>query len=216
MTLIVEGDANDYFGKGLSGGKLVVLPPKNAGFVPEENMAVGNVAFYGATGGEAYIRGLAGERFCVRNSGVHAVVEGIGDHGCEYMTGGRVLVLGPAGRNFAAGMSGGVAWVMDGDGTFKTRVNKDMVEIEPLTEADLKEIEALIRRHVQYTGSAVGKQFLAAGRGALAKFVKIMPKDYKRMIAAIESAHASGLTGEEAIMAAFEQNARDLARVAGN
>jgi glutamate synthase (ferredoxin) len=217
MTLRIEGDANDYFGKGLSGGKLIVAPPPRAGFVPEENIIVGNVAFYGATSGEAYIRGLAGERFAVRNSGVHAVVEGVGDHACEYMTGGRVAIIGPSGRNFAAGMSGGVAFVLDADGTFPRRLNREMVELEPLLDEDLDELETMMRRHVQYTGSTVAKILLDEGRTAWAKkFHKVMPKDYKRMIHAIKAVHAAGITGDEAILAAFEENARDLARAGGN
>jgi glutamate synthase (ferredoxin) len=216
MTMIIEGDANDYFGKGLSGGKLIVAPPKNAGYVAEENMIVGNVAFYGATGGESYLRGLAGERFGVRNSGVHVVVEGVGDNACEYMTGGRVVILGPAGRNFAAGMSGGVAYVMDLKDGFAQRVNKEMVELEPMTEEDIKEVEVLVRRHLQYTGSPVAKKVLDQGRAFLGSFIKVMPKDYKRMITAIKAAQASGLIGDDAILAAFEQNARDMARVGGN
>src|SRR5881396_3310866 len=134
MTLELEGDANDYFGKELSNGKIILYPPEGSTFAPEENIIVGNVGFYGATSGEAYIRGRAGERFCVRNSGVRAVVEGVGDHGCEYMTGGRVVVLGPTGRNFAAGMSGGIAYVLDEQGDFNSRVNKEMVHLEQLEE----------------------------------------------------------------------------------
>ncbi len=217
MTFILEGDANDYFGKGLSGGKLIVYPPKNATFVPEENIIIGNVAFYGATSGEAYVRGVAGERFCVRNSGVHAVVEAVGDHGCEYMTGGRVVVLGPVGRNFGAGMSGGVAYVLDEAGDFvKFHLNRAMVEPEKLEPEDLDEVLGMIQKHAQYTGSERAKTILASWKKYAAKFVKVMPKDYKRMITSIKQVHAAGLTGEEAIMAAFEENARDTARVGGN
>ena len=148
MTLELEGDANDYVGKGLSGGKIIVYPPEGSTFVPEENIIIGNVALYGATSGEAYIRGMAGERFCVRNSGVNAVVEGVGDHGCEYMTGGRVVVLGPTGRNFAAGMSGGIAYVLDEDGTFENRCNYEMVDARTARdERDLQEVEEMIKRH---------------------------------------------------------------------
>jgi glutamate synthase (ferredoxin) len=136
MTFFLEGDANDYVGKGLSGGKLIITPPAGSTFVSYENIIIGNVALYGATSGEAYIGGMAGERFCVRNSGVHAVVEAVGDHGCEYMTGGRVIVLGPAGRNFGAGMSGGVAYVLDEHGTFAANVNKEMVDVGPLQEPE--------------------------------------------------------------------------------
>src|SRR5204863_1671255 len=154
ISFTLEGDANDYWGKGLSGGRLSVYPPARATFVPEENIVIGNVALYGATSGEAFVRGVAGERFAVRNSGVHAVVEGIGDHGCEYMTGGRVVVLGRTGRNFAAGMSGGIAYVVDDDGLFARRCKRGMVELGPLDEADeITFVRDLIRRHVGHTGS---------------------------------------------------------------
>src|SRR5439155_14768765 len=154
MTLVFEGDSNDYIGKGLSGGRIVVFPPKEAGFVPEENIIIGNVAFYGATGGEAYIRGVAGERFCVRNSGIDAVVEGVGDHGCEYMTGGRVVVLGPTGRNFAAGMSGGIAYVLDGDGKFASRCNKSMVGLGPVDDTEGTLVRRMVEKHAELTQSA--------------------------------------------------------------
>ena len=145
MTLTLEGDSNDYIGKGLSGGKIIVYPPEQSSFVPEENIIIGNVAFYGATNGEAYIRGIAGERFCVRNSGVNAVVEGVGDHGCEYMTGGRAVVLGTTGRNFAAGMSGGVAYVLDQKGDFKVKCNKEMVELDKLDDKqEIAEVRSMI------------------------------------------------------------------------
>jgi glutamate synthase (ferredoxin) len=217
MTLSIEGDANDYFGKGLSGGKLIVHPPANAGFKAADNIIIGNVALYGATAGEIYVNGRAGERFAVRNSGVTAVVEGVGDHGCEYMTGGRVVVLGPTGRNFAAGMSGGIAYVLDETGKFAEQANVSMVGLEKVeTKAEIAELRAIIERHVGYTGSARGKQVLAAFDLFLPKFVKVFPKDYKRMLGCIEKAEAQGLTGEEAIMAAFEENARDLSRVGGN
>jgi glutamate synthase (ferredoxin) len=217
MTFVLEGDANDYVGKGLSGGKVIVYPPKGSTFVPEENIIVGNVAFYGATAGEAYIRGMAGERFCVRNSGVNAVVESVGDHGCEYMTGGRVVVLGPAGRNFAAGMSGGAAYVLDERGDFPTRVNPQMVGIEKLeSPAEIAEVRAMIEKHFAYTRSSRARQVLDAWSEMIPRFVKIMPKDYKRMLTCIARAHGQGLTGDEAIMAAFEENARDLSRVGGN
>jgi glutamate synthase (ferredoxin) len=216
MTLVLDGDANDYFGKGLSGGKLIVAPPKNASYVPEDNIIIGNVAFYGATSGEAYIRGQAGERFCVRNSGVHTVVEGVGDHGCEYMTGGRLVVLGPVGRNFAAGMSGGVAYLMPTDDGLLKRINREMVEIDPMEPEDIDEVRNLLKKHLLYTTSTVAKRVLEAGPALIKTFLKIMPKDYKRMIQSIKQVHAAGLTGDEAIMAAFEENARDLARVGGN
>ncbi len=161
MTLMLEGDANDYVGKGLSGGKIIVYPPEAATFAQMDNVIIGNVAFYGATAGEAYIRGLAGERFCVRNSGLHAVVLAVGDHGCEYMTGGRVVVLGPTGKNFAAGMSGGIAYVYDEAGDFRMRCNHEMVKLYPLEEAeDIAEVQELIRRFGVYTGSPRGDRFL--------------------------------------------------------
>jgi glutamate synthase (NADPH/NADH) large chain len=163
VTMILDGDANDYFGKGLSGGKLIVYPPRGVTFVPEKNIIIGNVAFYGATSGEAYIRGLAGERFAVRNSGVHAVVEGVGDHGCEYMTGGRIVVLGPTGRNFAAGMTGGVAYVWDVEGDFAKKVNREMVETEPMNEEDIQEVHGLLVKHLLYTTSTVAKRVLEKG-----------------------------------------------------
>jgi glutamate synthase domain-containing protein 2/glutamate synthase domain-containing protein 1/glutamate synthase domain-containing protein 3 len=217
MTLILEGDSNDYIGKGLSGGKIIVYPPVGSTFVPEDNIIVGNVAFYGATAGEAYIRGMAGERFCVRNSGLHAVVEAVGDHGCEYMTGGRVAVLGPTGRNFAAGMSGGIAYVLDVTGEFPTRCNRAMVELETLTDpAETAELRAMIQRHAEYTRSERAQRILKLWEEMVPKFVKVMPRDYKRMLQAIERAQAAGLSGEEAVMAAFEENAHDKARIGGN
>ncbi len=217
ITMILEGDANDYFGKGLSGGRLIAFPPAGSDFVPEENIIVGNVSFYGATSGEAYIRGAAGERFCVRNSGVRAVVEGVGDHGCEYMTGGRVVVLGPAGRNFAAGMSGGIAYVLDEDETFSGRCNREMALLERLEKADeIEEVKEMIEKHLGYTGSGRARRVLYNWGDLLPKFVKVVPKDYQRMMNAIERAHAMGLGGEEAIMAAFEENSRDVARISGN
>ncbi len=217
MTLSIEGDANDYFGKGLSGGKLIVYPPSNSTFKAEENMIIGNVAFYGASAGEAYIRGLAGERFAVRNSGVSVVVEGVGDNGCEYMTGGNVVVLGRAGRNFGAGMSGGIGYVLDEAGDFAQRVNGQMVGIEKLEDAkEIAALRAMIQKHLDYTKSERAKAILANWDKFVPKFVKVMPKDYKRMLACIERAQAQGLTGDEAIMAAFEENARDLSRVGGN
>ena len=217
MTFILEGDTNDYLGKGLSGGKLILYPSSKSTFVPEDNVIVGNVALYGATSGEAYIRGMAGERFCVRNSGVTAVVESVGDHGCEYMTGGRVVVLGPAGRNFAAGMSGGVAYVLDEAGAFAKSVNTQMVGIEKLEKAsEIAEVRALVEKHLAYTKSDRARQVLAKWDQMVPLFVKVLPNDYKRMLACIERAHGQGLTGEEAIMAAFEENAHDLSRVGGN
>jgi glutamate synthase (ferredoxin) len=215
--LTLEGDSNDYIGKGLSGGKIIVYPPKGSTFVPEENIIIGNVAFYGATAGEAYIRGMAGERFCVRNSGVKAVVEAVGDHGCEYMTGGRVVVLGPTGRNFAAGMSGGIAYVLDETDDFDRRCNKEMVYLERLDDAEeIGEIRELIRKHADYTRSSRARKILAIWDEVVPKFVKVMPRDYKRMLQAMKRVQEAGLSGEEAIMAAFEENKHDLARVSGN
>ena len=217
MTLMLEGDANDYVGKGLSGGKVIVFPPKGSTFAPEENIIIGNVALYGATSGEAYIGGMAGERFCVRNSGVNAVVDAVGDHGCEYMTGGRVVVLGSTGRNFAAGMSGGIAYVLDVDGTFPTRVNKQMVGLEKLEKpAEIAEVKSMIERHAKHTGSARAKQILKLWDEMVPKFVKVLPRDYKRAMEALERVKAQGLSDEDAVMAAFEENARDVARVGGN
>ncbi|HEY7446048.1 MAG TPA: glutamate synthase-related protein, partial [Vicinamibacterales bacterium] len=185
VTLTLEGDANDYFGKGLSGGQLVVFPPSQATFVPEENIIVGNVSLYGATGGAAFVRGLAGERFAVRNSGALAVVEGVGDHGCEYMTGGRVVVLGRTGRNFAAGMSGGIAYVFDVDGTFAKRCNLGMVALEPLLDpADVQTVRDLMSRHVTTTRSVYAGALLGDWATTQRKFVKVMPKDYKRVLLA--------------------------------
>jgi glutamate synthase (NADPH/NADH) large chain len=217
ITLHLEGDANDYVGKGLSGGKVIVTTPRAATFAPEENIIIGNVAFYGATAGSAFINGVAGERFCVRNSGIHAVVEGVGDHGCEYMTGGRVVVLGKSGRNFAAGMSGGIAYVLDDEGDFSTRCNKQTVSLEQFENlAESEEIRQLIRRHFELTGSRRAQYVLKHWTVLSPKFVRVIPNDYKRMIAAIDRAEASGLTGDEALMAAFEDNANDVARVTGN
>jgi glutamate synthase (ferredoxin) len=193
VTFTLEGDSNDYWGKGLSGGILSVFPPRRSPFVPHENIIIGNVALYGATGGQAYVRGVAGERFAVRNSGAHAVVEGIGDHGCEYMTGGRVVVLGSTGRNFAAGMSGGVAYVLDQAGTFRVRCNLGMVDLEPLERPeDVSLVRELIRAHVAHTGSAYAERILTAWDAMQPKFVKIMPKDYKRVLQAEARARAEG------------------------
>jgi glutamate synthase (NADPH/NADH) large chain len=209
MTLILEGDANDYIGKGLSGSKMIVFPPAGLSFTPHENVIIGNVAFYGGTGGEAYINGMAGERFCVRNSGVLAVVEAVGDHGCEYMTGGRVVVLGPAGRNFAAGMSGGIAYVLDEAGDLNTRCNLEMVDLEPLIDQEeVEDVKGMIERHAEYTGSVNARRILAQWNQVIPKFVKVMPKDFKRVLQAMKRIEASGLTGEQAVMAAFEE--RDL------
>jgi glutamate synthase (NADPH/NADH) large chain len=184
LTVHLRGDANDYFGKGLSGARLTIAPPEASTFKAEENIIIGNVAFYGATSGEAYVRGVAGERFCVRNSGVKAVVEGVGDHGCEYMTGGRVVVLGSIGRNFAAGMSGGVAYVLDEAGDFgRFRCNLEMVELEALSAPDdIVELRQMIANQYRYTGSAVALRIMNDWEDMLAKFIKVMPVDYKRAL----------------------------------
>ena len=178
----MEGDANDYFGKGLSGARLIIYPSQDAGFVPEENIIIGNVAFYGATSGEAFIRGKAGERFCVRNSGAKAVVEGVGDHGCEYMTGGRVVILGDTGRNFAAGMSGGIAYVYDVNSQFASLCNNEMVDLDKVDEDDINELKDMIQRHYAYTGSTVAKFVLDDFENQLKNFVKVFPKDYKKVL----------------------------------
>jgi len=217
MTLSLEGDANDYVGKGLSGGRIALFPPRTARFAAEENVIAGNVALYGATSGELYVRGVVGERFCVRNSGADAVVEGVGDHACEYMTGGHVVVLGSTGRNFAAGMSGGIAYVLDETGAFPARINRQMVEIEKLEDAEeILAVRRMIERHVAATSSLHAQGVLEDWGHAVPKFVKVIPKDYKRMLAAIARAEEQGLVGDEAIMVAFEENARDVARVGGN
>src|SRR5690606_13074996 len=173
ITLRLEGEANDYVGKGLSGGKLFVYPPRSAAYVPEENVIIGNVALYGATSGEAYFRGMAAERFCVRNSGAHAVVEGVGDNGCEYMTAGRVAILGPTGRNFAAGMSGGIAYIWDPDSHFALQCNLGTVGLEEIeTEQDIIELHILVTNHYQYTGSTVAQQILENWSRSLEAFIK--------------------------------------------
>jgi glutamate synthase (NADPH/NADH) large chain len=182
ITLELEGDANDYFGKGLSGATLIVYPSKDAAFVPEENIIIGNVALYGATSGSAYIRGKAGERFCVRNSGVNAVVESVGDHGCEYMTGGRVVVLGDTGRNFAAGMSGGIAYVYDVKGIFSTLCNKEMVDLDPVGTDDVNELRKMISDHLKHTSSTVAKFILDDFDNQLKNFIKVFPRDYKKVL----------------------------------
>ena len=192
VTLEVEGDANDYVGKGLSGGRVIIYPPKDSPFQAEEQILIGNVALYGATSGECYFRGIAAERFCVRNSGAHAVVEGVGDHGCEYMTGGRVAILGPTGRNFAAGMSGGVAYVLDENGTFAARCNSGSVDLEPLqADADVQEAKTLIEQHLRHTGSRVAARLLQNWAASKRRFAKVMPRDYKRVLAERESVRAT-------------------------
>jgi glutamate synthase (ferredoxin) len=219
MTFILEGDANDYVGKGLSGSKIIIFPPNGSIFKAAENVLIGNVAFYGATAGTAYINGIAGERFCVRNSGVNAVVEGVGDHGCEYMTGGRVIVLGETGRNFAAGMSGGTAYVYDLDGLFEQRLNREMVNLYRLIECadeDIATVKAEIEKHVAVTCSERGRFLLDHWDAELPKFFKVLPRDYERMLACFRKVEEQGLSGDEAAMAAFEENLKDLSRVGGN
>ncbi len=204
VTLRLHGDANDYLGKGLSGGRLVVRPPLDAapGFVAEENVIAGNVILYGATAGEVFLRGVVGERFCVRNSGATAVVEGVGDHGCEYMTGGRVVVLGPTGRNFGAGMSGGIGYVWDPDGTFAGNVNRDMVDLEALDDLDTTWLVGVVFRHRDATCSEVAARILTDWQYQVCNFVKVMPRDYKRVLQAIKVAEESGADIDDAIMAA--------------
>jgi glutamate synthase (ferredoxin) len=216
LTLTLEGDANDYVGKGLSGGRLVVYPPRGSSFVPEQNMIVGNVALYGATAGEAFFYGAAGERFAVRNSGVNAVVEAVGDHGCEYMTGGRVVVLGSTGRNFAAGMSGGIAYVLDEDEDFAERCNKEMVLLYRLRYSEeIDFVKDLVFRHAQLTGSARANKVLVDWDYFVPRFVRVVPNDYNRVLQAQRKMRETGLSPEEAEMAAFELNVQDVARVGG-
>jgi len=217
ITLVLEGDSNDYIGKGLSGGKVIVYPPPGSPFASEENIIIGNVAFYGATSGEAFVCGVAGERFAVRNSGLNAVVEGVGDHGCEYMTGGKVVVLGRTGRNFAAGMSGGTAYVIDWDGDFNRKCNLEMVELEYLENPDeIAEIREMIERHTSLTGSKLAERILRKWDDTCQRFIKVMPRDYKNVLQAIRQVEASGITGEEAVMAAFELNTHAVLRASGN
>jgi glutamate synthase domain-containing protein 3 len=184
ITLTLEGEANDYIGKGLSGGRLIVYPPRNSGFLPEESILVGNVGLYGATSGEVYLNGMAGERFAVRNSGATAVVEGVGDHGCEYMTRGLVVVLGSCGRNFAAGMSGGIAYVLDDRGDFtEKRCNLASIDLEPLAdENDIALVQGLIRRHLELTGSPRAAWILENWPSVLSRFIKVFPHEYKRVL----------------------------------
>jgi glutamate synthase (NADPH/NADH) large chain len=183
LTLELEGDANDYFGKGLSGAKLIVYPDAKAGFVAEQNSIIGNVALYGATSGEAFIRGKAGERFAVRNSGAKVVVEGIGDHGCEYMTGGIAVILGSVGRNFGAGMSGGIAYMYDPAKTFASNCNLEMIELDPLDEGDAAVLKVMIEKHYRYTNSSVAAFLLKDFENQLTQFIKVFPTDYKKALA---------------------------------
>ncbi|MFC0559958.1 glutamate synthase large subunit [Halalkalibacter alkalisediminis] len=216
MTLRLEGDANDYTAKGLSGGKIIVYPPVASTFKAEDNILIGNTSFYGATSGEAYINGIAGERFAVRNSGVKVVVEGVGDHGLEYMTGGVVVNLGTVGKNFAAGMSGGVAFVLDEDGTFDKKCNKEMVHLEPVIETkDIDQLRTLLENHSSYTKSTRAADILTNWNDYLTKFVKVIPKDYKRMLEAIDRVKQEGLTDVDAVMVAFDENKSDKTRVSG-
>ena len=206
LTLEMIGDVNDYFGKGLSGGKLIVYPNEKATFKPEDNIIVGNVALYGATSGEVYINGVAGERFCVRNSGVHAVVEGVGDHGCEYMTGGCVVVLGQTGKNFAAGMSGGIAYVLDENSDLYLKLNKELVSSNSVTDKfDVMQLKDMITTHVEVTGSSRGKEILDNFSEYLPKFKKIIPHDYQAMLQKIAQMEEKGMSNEQAQIEAFYQ-----------
>lgn len=207
MTMKLVGDANDFVGKGLSGGKIITYPAGDSTFLPENNIIIGNVAFYGASAGEAYIYGLAGERFAVRNSGANIVVEGVGDHGCEYMTGGRVAILGKTGKNFAAGMSGGIAYVLDEDGTFGNRCNAEMVHLQPMADpAEIEELREMIAKHVGYTNSKNGKRLLANWEIYSAKFVRVIPKAYLKINERINNLQNSGMSKFDAEMAAFEES----------
>ncbi|CDM67742.1 Glutamate synthase large subunit [Clostridium bornimense] len=206
ITLEIEGDCNDYLGKGLCGGKISVYPHRNSKIVAEDNIIAGNVTLYGATSGEVYINGIAGERFAVRNSGAIAVVEGVGDHGCEYMTGGRVVVLGEIGRNFAAGMSGGIAYILDETGNNKGKINTDMVDLQQLSSEDIEELRTILEAHIENTNSNKGKSVLENLDALSNKFIKVMPRDYNRMITTIKELEGEGYSREEAELAAFEKN----------
>lgn len=205
LTLEINGDSNDYFGKGLSGGKLIVHAPKEAKYDPSQNIIIGNVALYGATSGEAYIAGMAGERFCIRNSGATAVVEGVGEHGLEYMTGGCALILGPTGKNFAAGMSGGVAYVLDEENHLYRNLNKELVSMEALEKEDLDKIQSMLSKHLSATGSAKAKKILDHFDEYTSHFKKVIPGDYKRMMACIAKYEGQGLQKEEAKLEAFNE-----------
>ncbi len=202
MTMTLVGDANDYLGKGLSGGVLVLRPPEASPFSAEEQIIAGNVVLYGATSGSAFLRGQVGERFCVRNSGATAVVEGVGDHACEYMTGGTVIILGPTGRNFAAGMSGGIAFVHDPEAMLARRLNREMVELEQLDEEDRRLLEELCSAHVTLTGSQRAARLLARWEETLSEIVKVMPRDYRRVLEATRRAVEGGGSVDDEIMAA--------------
>lgn len=210
ILLELEGDSNDYVGKGLSGGKIVAYPPKGSLFDPKVNIVIGNVALYGATSGEAYFNGMAAERFCVRNSGARAVVEGVGDHGCEYMTGGTVVVLGKTGRNFAAGMSGGIAYVLDVDGKFRSRCNPELVDLDKVEEEeDIITLRMMIQQHQRYTNSQLAKEVLADFENLLPKFIKVFPRDYKRVLASMKVAAAQEAV-EDAVKDAEEPDEADF------
>ena len=205
VSLTLEGDANDYIGKGLSGGKIVVFPPKNSPFASDENIIIGNTAFYGATSGEAFISGIGGERFAVRNSGVDAVIEGVGDHGCEYMTGGRVIILGKTGKNFAAGMSGGIAYVYDENGDFVELCNIEMVALGGIEdESEIEFVKNQIFRHIELTESQIATKILLDWEENFTKFVRVIPKDFERIIEAQKQLLAEGFSQTEAEMSAFE------------
>ena len=205
LTLELTGDSNDYFGKGLSGGKLILNPPKTSTFKADENIIVGNVALYGATSGKAFINGVAGGRFCVRNSGATAVCEGVGDHGCEYMTGGRAVILGHTGKNFAAGMSGGIAYVLDKEHDLYTRLNKELVSLESVSEkADIAELKSIIEEHEAATGSEKAKKILADFENYLPCFKKIIPHDYAKIRNAVLELELKGMNSEQAEIEAFE------------
>jgi glutamate synthase (ferredoxin) len=207
VTLDLQGDCNDYLGKGQSGGRIIIRPPKDSPFDASENIIVGNVAFYGATGGEAFLNGMAGERFCVRNSGVTAVIEGVGDQGCEYMTGGVALVLGKTGRNFAAGMSGGVAYVLDEDGDFSASLNTGNVSLHPLDSEDIERVRQLLERHRDYTGSAKAQRLLEEctdqATDGFSRFVKVVPDAYAQVLAALKVAAEKQLDHDESLIYAY-------------
>lgn len=200
----VLGDCNDYVGKGLSGGKIIVTPSDKSNIIPEENVIIGNVALFGAIKGEAYINGIAGERFCVRNSGATAVVEGIGEHGLEYMTGGKVLIIGKTGRNFGAGMSGGIAYVYNEDGSFENKCNMELIILEKLNDEDKEDLKQMLQNHYKYTNSQKAKNMLNNFDIEINKFIKVIPKAYKQVIEQIKLAKEEGLSDDDAMMKAFQ------------
>jgi len=210
LTLALEGDSNDYFGKGLSGGKLAVFPPKDSTFQEDENIIIGNVALFGATSGKAFINGVAGERFCVRNSGANVVVEGVGEHGCEYMTGGCAVILGVVGKNFAAGMSGGIAYVLDEENDLYTKLNKSLVGFSSVTkQEDIAQLRGLIEEHVAWTDSKLGREILDNFEDYLPRFKKIVPHDYAKMLESIAAFREQGMEQKEAQIEAFYANTRN-------